>query len=151
MLADDSSLSQGLATLVGIFPVFIEDLPLHTWGSNQSAHSNGSSRPSFKVDWFPPVLNIKIVKTFRQLINYCFDRGQRKTLFKSCRPSKRGKKTKSVGTVKGKSYLRAGIKYKSRNRAQTIVPFTILKPGGCIPDPWKIVPLVYGGNLLSHP
>lgn len=141
MLTDDSSLLQGLAMLVGIFPVFIEDRPLHTWGSNQSAHSKGSSRPSFKVDWFPPVLDIKIVKTFRQLIDYCFDRGQRKTLFKSCCPS--------TGDGGGQSLLgqwKENLTYKSRNTAQTIVPFIVRKPGRCIPDPWKWSPWFTGGT-----
>lgn len=50
MLTDDSGLLQGHATLCGVRPVFIEGLPLYTWGSNQSTHSNGTNCPSFTAD-----------------------------------------------------------------------------------------------------
>lgn len=81
-----------------MIPVLIQGLPLHTWRSNQSTEA---TRSSFKAERFLPVFDIETAKAFRQLINYCFHRGNHNKWFVSCCLTKI-----SAGTANGKSNLR---------------------------------------------
>lgn len=84
VVIDDTGVLWGLAALRGKLPVFGQGLPLHTWRSNQNMDANGASRSSFKAERSPSGFDIETAKAFRQLINYCFHRGNHNKWFVSC-------------------------------------------------------------------
>lgn len=110
--------------------------------------SNGTSRPSFKVDWFPPVFDIEIVKASGNWRTTLFrEESKRNHLRGSVLPKKSG--VGGGGCLSGKSYLH--IKKSHNSNYTSFLFFSYLWKSVITTFSWSMmVLLVYWRNLLSH-